>query len=31
VRIAELLPERYHGIYEKGIKEETVLAERERS
>jgi 1-acyl-sn-glycerol-3-phosphate acyltransferase len=31
VRIAELLPERYHGVYEKGIKEETVLAERERS
>jgi hypothetical protein len=31
MRIAELLPERYHGLYADSIKEETILAEREPS
>jgi 1-acyl-sn-glycerol-3-phosphate acyltransferase len=32
VRIAELLPERYHGVYARdGLEEETMLAEREGS
>jgi len=31
MRIAELLPERYHGVYAKGIKEETILAARVHS